>query len=157
MERGALSSSTFPAFSKTVVPFLHITTKIEGRPYDDLLRKMGRGGFPTLLFLDAEGNKLASPRSRSVSSFAGSVAALTLIDATQAQAEAGDKAAAAQLLLFEVELGRVKSAEFDKRAAALEPAATQAHRTAFASARLDFRVTGLAERSYRGEKEAVGV
>jgi hypothetical protein len=135
---------------------LHITTKIEGHPQDDLLRKMGRGGFPALLFLDADGQKMSGPRSRSVASFENCRKALTSIDATKTRADSGDKAAAIELLLYEVELRRVKQADFAKRAAAMESEASDDHRAALSRATLDFRVEDLARRSYRNKSKTVG-
>jgi len=52
-----------------MVLFLHITTKIDGRKDDDLLRRVGGGGFPHLVAMDAEGKVLGSPPGRSVADF----------------------------------------------------------------------------------------
>lgn len=52
-----------------MVLFCHVTTKVEGDKDQDLLSKMGGRGFPTLLWLDAEGDKLASQGDRTVAGF----------------------------------------------------------------------------------------
>lgn len=54
-----LSTKEFGDFSKEFVMFCHITTRIEGRKYDDLLSKKGGTGFPYLVALDANGDVIA--------------------------------------------------------------------------------------------------
>ena len=54
-----LSTKEFGEFSKEFVMFCHITTRIEGRKYDDLLSKKGGTGFPYLVALDAAGDVIA--------------------------------------------------------------------------------------------------
>ncbi|MEC7583422.1 MAG: hypothetical protein VYE77_03830, partial [Planctomycetota bacterium] len=49
--------------------FCHVTTRVEGDKDQDLLSKMGGRGFPTLLWLDAEGEQLASQGDRTVAGF----------------------------------------------------------------------------------------
>jgi len=118
---------------------------------------MGRGGFPTLLFMDAAGKRVASPRDRRVASFASCLNALTTIDAVRTRADAGDTSAAIEFLLLEVELRRVKGPAFTKRAATLQAEADEGQVAALARAQLDFRIGALVRRSYGGEKEAVGI
>jgi len=48
---------------------LHITSRIKGEKYPDLLKEKGGRGFPYLAFMDAEGNVLAHPKGRSVEAF----------------------------------------------------------------------------------------
>jgi hypothetical protein len=114
---------------------------------------VGRGGFPTLLFLDLEGRPQAEPRSRKVASFAKCRDALTSIDACRERAEAGDPAAAIELLLLEVELRKVDRAQFEERARALEPGADAEARANIDCARLDFEILDLMDRSYRSDPE----
>src|SRR5688572_23206498 len=59
LESGPLLDDALAELGKECVLFCHITTRIPGHPDDDLLTKMGGAGFPTLLVLDAEGDKLA--------------------------------------------------------------------------------------------------
>jgi hypothetical protein len=46
--------------------FCHITTRIKGEKYDDLLKKVGGRGFPTFAFLDETGKVLRIARGRNV-------------------------------------------------------------------------------------------
>ncbi len=67
-----LSKKEFPAFAKKVVPFLHVTTHIQGRKDDDLFHRKNKfGGYPTLAFMDASGEILLTlhPSQRSIEGF----------------------------------------------------------------------------------------
>ena len=70
-----LSTPEFKSFAATVVPFLHVTTRISGHENDDLLQRKGRSGFPTLLLLDANGKTIGEPKARTIAAFAEVVAA----------------------------------------------------------------------------------
>ena len=48
-----LSTEEFKAFAGEVVPFLHVTSRVEGEHHPDLLEKKGGRGFPHLVVLDA--------------------------------------------------------------------------------------------------------
>src|SRR5687768_3533771 len=113
LESGALSDPGFPEFAKSVVLYLHNTSRVEGVKYDDLLRVKGFNSFPTLAFMDAEGEVLTSQVPRSVSGFQQTAAALReLGELRKAEKEgklAGD--AAARLLLAQIDLGTVEPAE----------------------------------------------
>lgn len=69
MEGGPLSTEEFAEFGNEVVLFCHITTRVDGDKDQDLLRKMGGRGFPTLMWLDAEGEQLAMQGDRTVDGF----------------------------------------------------------------------------------------
>lgn len=45
-------------FTSTVVPFLHLTTRIPGKAHDDLFKVKGFRGFPSLCFMNADGEVL---------------------------------------------------------------------------------------------------
>ena len=137
-----------------MVPFLHVTTKVDGHPYDSLLADYGHGGFPTLMFADAEGESLGKPTDRTVAAFAGCVEALTSIDEVRVRAAAGDGEAQVQLLLFERALSRVKSEAFAERAAALRDKATAEQLARVDQVLIDDKVWDLAMKSYSGEQEA---
>lgn len=53
-----LSTEEFAEWSKKVVLFLHNTSHVEGEPHPNLLKEKGGNGFPTMSYLDAEGNLL---------------------------------------------------------------------------------------------------
>jgi hypothetical protein len=72
LERRVLSKDQFPTFASKVVPFLHLTTRIPGRKNDDLFHQKNRfGGFPTLAFMDEEGEIILTlhPSQRSLEGF----------------------------------------------------------------------------------------
>jgi hypothetical protein len=54
------SEKEFAEWGKDFVLFCHITTQIKGRKHDDLLVKKGGQGFPHLVFMDADGDVLAT-------------------------------------------------------------------------------------------------
>jgi hypothetical protein len=74
MEGAALSTSEFKEFAKDVILFAHITSKVEGDAYQDLMREKGGRGFPHLAILDANGDVVAKPDSRDVPGFVAAVA-----------------------------------------------------------------------------------
>lgn len=55
IQNRVLSAAGIEEFAATLVPFLHMTTKIPGKKHDDLHAKMGFSAFPTLCFIDAKG------------------------------------------------------------------------------------------------------
>ena len=117
MESGSLSSPEFAEFSKTVVPFLHVTTRIKGREGDDLLKVYGGTGFPTLKFLDAKGEAVAEPAGRSVAAFHTTAGALNEVASLKKRIKAGEKGLKPELLAAEMDLGGVKLAEARERLA----------------------------------------
>lgn len=64
-----LSSEEFKAFTAEVVPFLHVTSRVEGEHHPKLLEEKGGRGFPYLVVLDAKGEVLAQVADRSVDGF----------------------------------------------------------------------------------------
>jgi len=103
LESRVLSTDDFKAFSKNVVPYLSVMTHIEGRKDDDLLTVYGFRGFPSLAFLDAEGNKIKVQAERSVKGFQATADYLGL----KAKVEAGDKSAAIPYFFAQMKLGDI--------------------------------------------------
>jgi hypothetical protein len=101
------------------VLFLHNTSRVEDEPYPTLLRDKGFGGFPSLCFMDAEGNVLAKPPQRTVASYqetaAGAQALLTLRNKGAKRTPAEEK----ELFLTELRLDLIPAAEIAKRGAAI--------------------------------------
>lgn len=129
-----------------MVLFCHITSQIPGVKYDGLLSEKGGRGFPYLVYLDAAGGVLTSPKGRSVSAFADGLAdarkEAERIAELRKKAAGGDRAAVAQLLETELKTGRITLAEAQKRRAELKDldAATA---QALDSAILDAEVRGV--------------
>lgn len=118
MEGGALSDQEFPEFAKEVIPFLHTTTKIEGHPYDGLLLEKGFRGFPSLAFMDAEGNVIATHQGeRSVKAFRKTHADVKAYQDLQARIAKGEKGLDYALFVAEWNLG---SLDYDKAKARAE-------------------------------------
>jgi hypothetical protein len=107
LESGSLSSDEFAAWTDNVVPFLHVTTRIPDFPNDGMLGEYGGRGFPTLLFLDAEGEKLTEPSGREVANFASTQKALNDWFDLKARVEKGEKGLDGKMLVAELELGKV--------------------------------------------------
>lgn len=114
------------------MPFLHVTTRIEGRKDDDLLeRKAGRAAFPAILILDAEGEPLLE-LDRALLSGALSTGTLTpaslgrKVEACEsylklrARLAGGDKTAEVDLAVRSLEIGRIDLAEFGRAIAGRE-------------------------------------
>ncbi len=64
-----LSSEEFRAFAKEVVPFLHVTSQVEGEKYGNLLQEKGGTGFPHLVAMDAGGGVVAVLEDGTVAGF----------------------------------------------------------------------------------------
>ncbi len=88
-----------------MVPYLHVTTRIEGHPYDSLLSEKGGTGFPTLMFLDAKGRKLMKHGGpRTADGFDESLVQVQEFQTLEKKAEAGDAKAATELLIRKLRL-----------------------------------------------------
>ncbi len=59
MEGGLLSSDEFKAFAKKYVLYVNVTTRIEGRPGEDLLYRKGGKGFPYAAAMNGDGKVTA--------------------------------------------------------------------------------------------------
>jgi hypothetical protein len=98
-----------------VVLFLHNTSRVEDEKYPTLLRDKGFGGFPSLCFMDAEGNVLAKP-ARNVAGFVDTLARSKALVALRSK---GDKATAAErkdLFLTELRLDLIAADQIQARA-----------------------------------------
>ena len=79
-------------------------TKIPDREHDSMLRDYGGRGFPYLIYMDADGNKIGQPQGRDVESLKkGAAQAQSLLE-LRAKVAGGDTSLAADLLVAELEL-----------------------------------------------------
>jgi hypothetical protein len=115
LESGPLSTPEFATFSKEVVPFLHVTSRVEGRKGEGLFGEYGGTGFPTLMYLDASGKKLADQNDRSVAGFRKTATSLSAMTDLRARIAKGEKGLGPKLLIAELNLGQVDFAEAQKR------------------------------------------
>ena len=116
VEDGVFSTAGFKKFTEGVVPFLHITTRIEDRKHDDLMYDFDENTFPTFLFLDETGGLLARHReSPTVKEFEIMLHKVKASVKLRKQAAGGDKAAAIDLLLLECEIHRIDLADLEEK------------------------------------------
>jgi hypothetical protein len=104
------------------VLFLHNTSHVDDEPYPKLLQEKGFGGFPSLCFMDAEGNVLFKQpgNERSVAAFEKSLPLAVenmgrrkaLVD----KAKAGDAAAQKELFLEDLKSGQLTAAQIKEGA-----------------------------------------
>ncbi|MHC4340064.1 MAG: hypothetical protein ACYSX0_07630 [Planctomycetota bacterium] len=108
MEGGALLTEEFNKFSKNYVMFLHITTRIEGRKYDDLLTQKGGRGWPSVLAMDADGNVVGQHSGpRTVDGFARTMRQAAEFVDLKAKAVAGDRKARIDCTLALARMGQL--------------------------------------------------
>ncbi len=115
-----LSDDQFASFASDVVLFLHNTSRVEDEPYPTLLKEKGFGGFPSLAFMTAEGEVVASPRQRSVAGFKSSLAQVESYLAIRAKVAAGDESQLRDLFIAELVLGKLEYADARSRYEALD-------------------------------------
>ena len=87
------------------MPYLHITTRIEGRKDEGLFREKGGRGFPTMKFMDADGNVLGEPSGRDVASFETSLTSLMVVTDLEKRIAAGEEGLENELFLAKMRLG----------------------------------------------------
>lgn len=86
---------------------MHLTTRVEGDPHQNLLREKGGNAFPYLVFMDAEGEVLAKQGDRSVDALLASAKALKELPALTKRVADGDPKAKIDLFVAELALGRL--------------------------------------------------
>lgn len=91
-----------------MVLFLHITTHIEGRKDDDLLKKVEGGGWPHLVAMDAQGKVYGSPPGRKVQQFRDYMKIVGEYLQLKPKAEKGDANAKVEFFIRALQLGDYK-------------------------------------------------
>ena len=86
---------------------MHNTSRVDDEPYSTLLQDKGFGGFPSLAFMDAEGNVLSPQRQRSVAGFTRTLGLVENYVALKTRAEGGDETVANELFLVELDLDKL--------------------------------------------------
>lgn len=126
LESSLLSTPEFAQFSKSVVLFLHNTSRVEDEPYPKLLSEKGFGGFPSICFLDADGNVTVRNLQREIGSLTKARANLDQLAELRervAKAEANGKPdadAARDLLFVEMDLQMVTSDQVRERSKGMQ-------------------------------------
>lgn len=118
-----LSTEEFATWSTKVVLFLHNTSHVADEPYPNLLSEKGGIGFPTMSYLDAEGNLLKQVgHVTPVAELEKAYGELQVWASLRAAADSG-KATAKQeteLFLLELAMGNRPYAEMQARAASVK-------------------------------------
>lgn len=103
-----------------MVPFLHVTTKIEGRLNDNLLAEIGGKGFPSMRFMDGDGNVLGAPSGYQVAAFESRLVQIQNIQQLEQRIDAGEEDLNDDLFLAKLRMGvipyvfaKAKAATFD--------------------------------------------
>lgn len=126
LESSLLSTPEFAEFSKSVVLFLHNTSRVEDEPYPKLLSEKGFGGFPSICFMDETGEVTVRALQREIGSLTRArtrLDELAVARAKVAKAEAAgkpDAAAARDLLFVEIELQMVTPEQVRERAKTMQ-------------------------------------
>jgi hypothetical protein len=112
------------------VLFLHNTSRVEDEPYPTLLQDKGFRGFPSLCFMDADGNVLTKPTQRTVANFGETHAQTKKLLAIRAKGDKASPAEQKELFLAELDLGLIKAEEIQPRADKLTLSAEEKARVA---------------------------
>ncbi|MFT7516739.1 MAG: hypothetical protein ACI84O_000524 [Myxococcota bacterium] len=91
-----------------MVPFVNFTARIDGHPSDALSTKYEVRGFPTLMIIDASGNKAATPQGRDLESFSKAIDNLNDLDDLRERSAGGEIGLEAGILLAELNLGSIE-------------------------------------------------
>lgn len=86
--------------------FCHITSHVEGEKHGDLLRQKGGTAFPTLLWLDKEGETLTKQQGFSLDGFRSTGEALVAFEKLKAKEDRTPKEEA-QLVLARMDIGQM--------------------------------------------------
>ena len=101
--------------------FCHVTSRIEGEPYPKLLRQKGGTGFPTLAFLDADGDLLVKySGARDVDGFSATGEKVRAYLELATHAQQGEQGADLDLFVAGITLGKFKLANARTKARAFQ-------------------------------------
>ncbi len=113
-------SEEFKTWAQNVVLFNHITSRIAGAKYGNLLSEKGGKGFPYLVFMDAEGNVVAQHKgARDAGGFAKTAEKAKQMLDVRAKAAAGDPGAQFDVLLIDLEMSTMPPADAEAKVKAL--------------------------------------
>ncbi|GAB4139064.1 MAG: hypothetical protein Fur0037_05110 [Planctomycetota bacterium] len=130
---------------------MHNTSRVDDEPYPRLLQEKGFSGFPSLCFMDAEGNVLLKQGERSVAGFENSFSALSRRAALAEKAAKGDAKAEKELFLVDLDLGTLSAEQIEQRAKKLT--LTKEEKQRVDQALTDAEVSALLRNSRRAGAE----
>lgn len=96
--------------------FLHNTSRCDDEKYDRLLQEKGFTGFPSLCFMDDEGNVIAKQGARTVDGFEATLAKVQEYVAVKQKAAKGGAEAEKALFLAQLDLDMLKPDELKAKA-----------------------------------------
>jgi hypothetical protein len=121
VENSLFSEEKFPDWAKDYVLFCHVTTRIPGMKNDDLLGKKGGQGFPHFVYMDADGDVLATHEDdRTMDAMTATAAKAKEAAALKAKAAKGDAAAQVEWLTRQIDSGTIGHAAAIAKAATLK-------------------------------------
>lgn len=122
MEGGALLEEAFAKFAEKVVLFCHITSHVEGEADPELLDEKGGDGFPYVIEMDADGNVVAQLPAwpPNVENFEKMAAKGDEYFALKKKADGGDKPAAIDLFIAQLELHHHKLKDAEAKSKSLD-------------------------------------
>lgn len=116
LEDTVLASPQFAGFSAKVVLFLHCASHVAGEPLPTLAVDKGYTSYPTILYLDANGDVLTRQDEKTVVAFEQTLQRVGELQALQARAAKGDAEAVKGLFLLQLQLDAVPLATMQQRA-----------------------------------------
>jgi hypothetical protein len=114
-----LATDGFREFAKEYVLFVHITTKIDGDKYPNLMEEKGGEGFPYVAAMDAEGGVLAKLKERTLDGLRAMMKNAVDYQALKAKKDptTGERL---RLLGMDFDNNRITPKEYRAKASALE-------------------------------------
>lgn len=97
---------------------MHNTSHLDDEPYPTLLRDKGFNSFPTLCYMDADGNVLGKPLQRTVAGFAKTMALLQ--ERQQLTGKTDDDVTRARRFMIALGLGELKEQQVRDESATLK-------------------------------------
>jgi hypothetical protein len=116
LEGGELLTGEFSKLADRYVLFCHITSQAQGEKHQGLLAQMSGQGWPSVFFVDSEGNVLARHSGPLTSGgFDATGAKPRAFLELKSRAEKGDARAKIDFVLARLELGQLKPGEAEEK------------------------------------------
>ena len=139
------------------MPLLHVTTRIEDRPHDDLLSdKADRVLFPTVIFMDGQGEPLAVvPDLQTVAKYDALLGTVRRYLELRKRRDAGDETVATDFAIAACELGQVDFDELEADLEGVKLSEEQKARVAQLRVNAAVRIRFLITRKQRNSEESL--
>lgn len=130
--------------------FVHNTSRVEDEPYPKLLQEKGFRGFPSICFMDSDGNVLTRP-PRTVAGFVEVHATTKKLVDLRAKGDKANAAEQKELFLAELKLDLVAAADIQPRADKLT--LTDAEKTFVAQKIVDAEIAAIQAKAQKDGPE----